>query len=419
WQIQVYVHNFQNIGIPADDIHVLLQETENREILEFCEMNKDKANFFFYPDTRTGHNYAPTIRPHLLKKHFDKYPWLESERLFYHDADIIFREKLDESVFKQNDDWYLSNTTEYIGIEHLNSFGFNILSNLCRLVDLPVSAALNNRADFGGAQYVIKGVCFAFCDKHEIHCEATYNYIKDNKPILEAPHNEGGFNRDVNFQKLQEWCADMWSMVLNGIYFGFNLKIVDELNFCWPHQGLEKWRDCKILHNAGVTAEQSEFYFYKSKYINYTPFEDHELEKYDFTKCTIKYVDAIKSARKCLLKSLEKSSVIFVPESECTREQIEVQVSYLEKYFCNYDICVYLEGSATTRFDCIPDLCIINNLQQLLDFVENSICIVINPVVIFKYRQFYEAFLEIKLKRYELIIPYDVLIPIENKFMKE
>src|SRR5690606_891621 len=121
WQIQVYVHNFQNIGIPADDIHVLLEETENGEILEFCEMNKDKANFFFYPDTRTGHNYAPTIRPHLLKKQFDKYPWLESERLLYHYVYIIFREKLDEIVFKQYGDWNLSNTTEYIGIEHLDA----------------------------------------------------------------------------------------------------------------------------------------------------------------------------------------------------------------------------------------------------------------------------------------------------------
>src|SRR5690606_41887946 len=90
WQIQVYVHNIQNIGIPADDIHVLLQETENREILEFCEMNKDKANFFFYSDTRTGNNYAPTIRPQLLKKNFDKYTRLISHRLLYHDTDIIF-----------------------------------------------------------------------------------------------------------------------------------------------------------------------------------------------------------------------------------------------------------------------------------------------------------------------------------------
>ncbi|GAA4182782.1 hypothetical protein [Sphingobacterium ginsenosidimutans] len=419
WQIQVYIHNFYTIGIPKENIHVILSETSNTDVLDLAERNKDLASFFFYPDTREDHYYAPTIRPHLIKKHFDQYPWLEQKQIFYHDADIIFREKIDEKTFSDSYNWHLSNTLDYIGLAHLNSFGSSIISSLCNIVGLPIDEGLENIENFGGAQYVIRGVNYTFWNKHEKDSEAIYNYIKHNKPIFKSLLIDYASNKEVNFEKLQEWCADMWSMVLNGIYFGFNLEINSELDFCWPYQPVNRWHNTKILHNAGVTAQQSEHYFYKSKYINYTPFEDHDLDKYDFTKCTIKYVEAIKSARNCTLKSLYGSYVIFICQENCTKEQIEVQIRYFERYFCDYNLCIYSEEKS--EIENIPGdyMFKLRGIQQLLDCVGNNLCIIINPFIIFEHRQFYNAFLDVKSNHFELVIPYDKLIKIDDIYKKE
>src|SRR5277367_2029780 len=92
WQAEVFILNFMRMGINPNNIEIV-----------FCYQNGVSAGaralanaypfvrVFFYENTCADNKgYASVCRPHVLAKHFDAYPNLTKEAVFYHDCDILF-----------------------------------------------------------------------------------------------------------------------------------------------------------------------------------------------------------------------------------------------------------------------------------------------------------------------------------------
>lgn len=420
WQIEVFITNFNQIGIKKDRIHILLTETTDKDFEELYKNYSDRACFFFYKDERSkGINYAPTIRPHLIKKHFDKIPDLENQTIFYHDADIIFREQIDIKKVNDKQKWFVSNTKSYIGIDFLNDRGPTIINDLCKIVGIPISLAYKNADAFGGAQYILNGTHYSFWEKHEMDSEIIFNFLRSNKEIYENYFFQTASSKKTkdtkNLDSVQEWCADMWSMILNGLYFQNKIEISEELNFCWPNNDIDAWSNCKILHNAGVNYKDFDKLFYKSKYINFSPFDDIDFHQYhfDFTKCTKKYVEAIKKVD----RRLKLNNITFLIISENNDSPIvQIFSNFLEKNFKEFSIHVISEISLRQ-----------NNINDILKKIftkgnsmkNNNLTIVTNGMIYFDKDLFFNSLHVFQeCEEMMLLVPYLGLKMVINEYAK-
>src|SRR5699024_4742792 len=95
-------------------------------------------------------------------------------------------------------------------------------------------------------------------------------------------------NLDSNIQK---WTAEMWAQRWNMIYFNVGHRVVDEMEFCWATDPINRWDETKIMHNAGVTEKDKDLFF-KGKYVKQSPFDD-DLSFVNKERVSIKYVEAI------------------------------------------------------------------------------------------------------------------------------
>jgi hypothetical protein len=91
----------------------------------------------------------------------------------------------------------------------------------------------------------------------------------------------------------------MWSILWNLWWWGQETKVVDELNFCWATDTIEKCKTNSILHMAGVTEDMKNRCFYKGDYIEKNPIEsfrndNSHFDYIDKDSATIKYLSEIK-----------------------------------------------------------------------------------------------------------------------------
>lgn len=317
-------------------------------VLQFVDQYSDRAKFFFYEDTRTRRNYLSSIRPHIIKKHFDYFPELENEDIFYHDADIIFRQIPDYELMKKGQSertWYLSNSNEYIGLEVLNSLNPNIIHDLCHITNVNPEVVFSNYFSFGGAQHILRKVSSTFWNKHEHDCEEIYDFLSKNlekykeEYISATEHIDRELTRD--FKALQVWCSDMWSLVLNAHFFKFKIVISKELDFCWPYQNIDHWNSVNILHNAGVFVTNAHELFYKGHYKEFSPFKSR-LDYVNKEKCSYVYVQAILETIKAR-RYKNSNVVIFLLiriDSDDRRRNVDIFLKYMEKHF-NFSIVIW------------------------------------------------------------------------------
>jgi hypothetical protein len=73
-----------------------------------------------------------------------------------------------------------------------------------------------------------------------------------------------------SYHPIQKWTSDMWSVLWNGWYFGYTIKVDPYLNFTWATDPISKWNDNLIYHNAGVVGTGSNFY--KGEFMNTLPY---------------------------------------------------------------------------------------------------------------------------------------------------
>ena len=270
WQVEVMLNNFVEMGVNLNNVDIVCWK-ENGVIPKAWSKLAENyaARFFFYDDLRTTKHYISSIRPNILKQHWEKHPELKDETIFYHDCDIIFTKPIDEWITEDmiNDDkWYGSDTRWYIGHNYIKSKGEDVLNLMCDIVGIDKKLVEKNELNSIGAQYIMKGISQYFWNRVEKECEILF------KDVSEL--NNKKKETDPKHHELQIWCADMWAVLWNGWKMGYETICHDNLGFSWGTSNKEEYDKHNIMHNAGITGSDKRK-FYKAGYMNSLPYLDN------------------------------------------------------------------------------------------------------------------------------------------------
>lgn len=264
WQVEVMLNNFQKNGINLNHVDIVCSKVRGEIPSEFIKLTKYyPARFFFYDDTRRTKYYISSIRPHILSKHFKKYPELSKEVIFYHDCDIVFSKPFDFTRFLYDEKWYGSDVNSYISHDYIQSKGDDILNLMCEIMEIDKDVVKANQNNCIGAQYLIKNVDYIFWDEVEHYSELLYNKVSK---LSNSKKKE-----DPNYHTLQIWCADMWAVLWMGWKKGFETVVHKDFDFTWATSSIDQWEKNTIFHNAGVTCSCGGL-FYKAKFMNELPY---------------------------------------------------------------------------------------------------------------------------------------------------
>jgi hypothetical protein len=300
WQVEVMINNFIKYGINPNNIDILVawnpnDDTNTPEVIEIWNKLASHYNtirFFFYQDTRQQPiHYISSVRPNILKQHFEKYPELHHEAIFYHDCDIVFTKPPQFDHLLLDDLWYVSDTNSYINYDYIISKGKDVYDKMCEIVKIPkmIPKLMNNHS--GGAQYIMKGLNYEYWAKVERDSEQLFYQI--------TQLNNQKKQDDPSHHPLQIWCADMWAVLWNGWLKGNETQVVPEMNFSFATDSKNRWEETTIFHNAGVTGPGK--CFYKGDYINSLPYNVEDT--FDEHFCSKLYFNEIKETaqKSCLI----------------------------------------------------------------------------------------------------------------------
>ena len=284
WQVEVMVNNFIKNGVPPNNIDIVLATSPATDLTKWKVLrdNYPEVGFHFYEDDRVNPVYISSVRPNVLKKHFEKFPDLVNEAIFYHDCDIVLTQPQNWDKFLGDDIWYCSNTVSYVGARYVKSKGMGIYEDMCEIIGIPTNVPSDNEHNSGGAQYIMKNVDAAFWEKVEKDSEELTKYFVNHAAKNKYP---------PEYHPIQAWTADMWAVLWNAWYFGHTVQVPTELDFCWPMDHVSKWDTHKIFHNSGVVST-SEGMLYKGLYMNILPY-NLQLDDFDATKCSYRYAQEI------------------------------------------------------------------------------------------------------------------------------
>jgi hypothetical protein len=171
WQVDVMLNNFKKQGINLNQVDIVCWKQNGTIPESWLKLARHySARFFFYDDTRETRHYISSIRPNILKQHFQKYPEICSDTIFYHDCDIVFTKPPSEwitDVMINDKRWYGSDTRWYIGHDYIKSKGDDILDAMCEIVGISKHEVERNELNAIGAQYLMKNIDHEFWDKVE------------------------------------------------------------------------------------------------------------------------------------------------------------------------------------------------------------------------------------------------------------
>lgn len=277
WELEVCLTNLKSLGVK--DIVLLFSEHDSSIPIYFEE--KYNVEVHVYKDDRDDKEYIPSIKPYLWWKFLEEDPNRENDRYFYLDSDVIFSKKVNLRKLPAKDDvWYCSNCNRYLNLDYIRSCenGEKILRDMAKIVNVTVESLKTINTNSGGAQWVLKSPKANYWKKVYYDSNRLHQYFK-------------GIESDI-----QKWTAEMWAQLWNMMYFNIGPKIHDELDFCFATDPIEKFAEVKIMHNAGVTKENTDLFF-KGQYITTEPFED-DFSFVSKDKCSSIYVEAIKAVQK-------------------------------------------------------------------------------------------------------------------------
>lgn len=276
WQVEVMLNNFLQMGVNLNRVDIICSIPNSCN----CERVKsDKipdawlklttnyaARFFFYEDTRQQKNYQSSIRPNILKQHWQAHSYLKEQAIFYHDCDIIFTKPPSNWITKDminDEDWYGSDTKWYIAHTYIKSKGQDVLDAMCEIMNLNEKLILDNELNSIGSQYLMKNIDYAYWDRVEKDSEKLFT------EITKLNNQKQEINPD--YHELQIWCADMWAVLWGAWRLGYKTICHLNFNFSWATSNEDDYNNANIMHNAGVTNNKTGL-FYKSDYINEYPY---------------------------------------------------------------------------------------------------------------------------------------------------
>jgi len=269
WQLEVMLRNFNEMGIldnPKYEVHILSTRTDYTTdypidvLLSVCESHTNLF-FYYYEDTRVTKHYPSSIRPNLLKQHFEHHR--EIKTFFYHDCDMIFTKKdLDFTSFLQDDICYGSDVRFYIGHDYIASKEHNVLEYMCNIAQIPLRVVRDNEHNCIGAQYLIKNVSADFWEEVEKISEELFLKITQRNNYIKA--------QNPQYHELQIFAADMWAVLWCLWKLGKKTVPHKFFDFAWATDTIERYNECNIYHNAGVT-ESGHGLFFKGEFQDKVP----------------------------------------------------------------------------------------------------------------------------------------------------
>lgn len=282
WELEVFLTNVQSLG----ESNVILLFSGTDEVLVERVRKKYSVRCHLYPDDRDMKRYISSSRAYSWMRFLQEYPEMENEDFFYIDSDIIFREKIDFSRMDFHAaHWCASDCSSYLQPSYICSKGEHYFEAMCKIVGLSREQALTLEGRSGGAQWILSKPTAKFWEK--VYHDSNYLYDMFCRFEIIDPKEKK--------ETIQKWTSDMWALLWNAVYFGIDISIEKELDFCWPANEIEEWSNKKILHNAGVT-EEMQGLFYKGKWIKQSPIG--QKHKVDRAKCTYHYVKALEQVKK-------------------------------------------------------------------------------------------------------------------------
>lgn len=296
WQVEVYLNNFKKVGINPNKIEVVfLYNGTPSDEAKRLQQRFNTCRFFFYEDNRPDKSYIPSIKPWGVYRHMLDFPNLNREAIFYHDSDIIFNSKIDETRFERGKAWYLSDTVSYIGYKYIISKGADQFLDMLDVLRLERNVVINNQPNSGGAQYIVKDTTAAFWLKVYEDCPKLYSVMSswEEKYRAQTPVGYVG----SQYHPIQKWCAEMWSTLWNAWQFGHQTIVDPELDFVFATDTRERAKRVKIIHNAGVTEKDSHRLFYKGGFIHRDPFLEENFDQIDQNTASSIYTEAITFAK--------------------------------------------------------------------------------------------------------------------------
>lgn len=277
WQVETMLNNFIEMGVNPNFIDIVCFKQDGVIPDEWSKLaNNYAARFFFYDDKRETHHYISSIRPNILKQHWEKYPELKDDAIFYHDSDIIFTKPVSNWITNEmitDENWYGSDTRWYIAHSYIKSKGQDVMDKMCEIMDLPESLIEANEMNAIGAQYLMKGLDYEFWDRVEKDSERLFKEITDlnNEKVIEDRRTMPPGEARAPYHPLQIWCSDMWAVLWGGWRRDINTICHPNFDFSWATSSQEDYDRMNIMHNAGVTNGTSGLFF-KSEYMNQLPY---------------------------------------------------------------------------------------------------------------------------------------------------
>lgn len=426
WQLEIQLLNFSKHGIPRDEIHILAayhpQKGLNYQFRQFMIEYDEFASFFTYPDNRIHKDYLSSIRPHIIKQHFQLYENLEKETIFYHDSDIVFTAQLpDFKRLNADDYWYFSDTRSYLDSNFIRQKGDLVFQEMCAVAGVDPELIIKNDANAGGAQALLKNIDYIFWAKIEKDCEKIYNLLEHNIERYTENYVKIKNTNKEDYLPVPSWCADMWALLWNSFQLA-RVRIDTDMNFCWPHYPASSWQENKIFHNAGIDRKDSGQYFFKGLYNQRVPYG----EDFSFVAentCDHYYLKLLQEAgRKKYDFNDVTFAIVFRADTKDSIQNIVTVIKYLTKNF-NTNIIV-LEADRKANLKNHPVLKECNVAYYYIDddnplFCKNKYYNIIakmmttniiakyDPDVIVPAPQLNLSVLAIRYAEYHVSYPYD------------
>jgi hypothetical protein len=292
WQVESLIQNFMAMGVNPNQIDIVCYK-ENGVLPDTWSKlaNHYPARFLFYNDTRKSRHYVSSIRPNILKQHWERFPELKDEVIFYHDCDIIFTKRPISWITEEmmtDDKWYGSDTRSYISHDYIISKGEQVLDKMCEIVEIDKEVVRLNELNCIGAQYLMKCIDYQFWDDVERDCERLFKEITDLQPQFEKIwidkmvsenlgylkdgklYQNGQDSEEWRYHELQIWTADMWAVLWNGWKRGYETIVHGNFKFSWATSSEDDFYNTNIFHNAGATNNKE--LFYKCDYMKILPY---------------------------------------------------------------------------------------------------------------------------------------------------
>lgn len=305
WQVEIYLYQFSKVGILDQSYAVFGHKGDEPSDYAKWLAEKYKGRIFFFKDERTPEmrNYVPSIRPHILKKFFKKFP-KKGKNVFYHDSDIfIVSLPPFETMLKPEDNntsvGFVSDTISYIGGKYiLECCGRykkaypqlpdeDLLIKMCETCEISPDLVKKNQDNAGGAQYLLKNIGAKFWVDVEERSNKMWKMLKAYEAKYPIPDH------------IQSWTTDMWAVLWTYWGRGKTTKVEKSLSFSWGVSNVSEYFTNNIFHLAGVTASMRDKHFYKGDYSGKNVLTEYKNNKNLFAKvssnsATSEYVKIIR-----------------------------------------------------------------------------------------------------------------------------